>query len=312
MLSPHRRRCALKYSESVAKYAAPRDDPFLYPGERPNASFLLARNRVNPLVFAPKSESGVEKRTLLSSVILERERCLSTTSFLEECEVASLSERFAVVGYGSNPVPGQLVSKFGEDTVVPVLLAEMEDTDVVYNLISNRGYAFAELAIGQVGVNGAIAVTLLDDEQLGEMIRTEENYHLAHCPSDVALESGEVLKGGPGSSLYVFAGFRKVWVPKSYGGAVPIAELPSRGRSSAGMRQREFLELVVEEFGLQGSGILGPRELASRLCEEASWPEEPPKLKYMLQRLVDEDVSSLPSLASQLEIVQERPRYIEW
>ena len=40
-------------------------------------------------------------------------------------------------------------------------------------------------------------------------------------------------------ALYVFAGFRKVWVPRSLGGPVPISELPSKGRRRPSLTQSE-------------------------------------------------------------------------
>ena len=84
--------------------------------------------------------------------------------------------------------------------------------DIVYNLISNMGYAFAELAINQTSINCGIGITFLDEIQLEKMIETEENYCLAYAPNNVILESGQSLQSGNNFGLYVFAGFRKIWV----------------------------------------------------------------------------------------------------
>ena len=215
-----------------------------------------------------------------------------------------MERRFAVIGYGSNPVPGQLVSKFGPHAVVPVILGAMLNADVVYNLISNMGYAFAELTLRQAGACANIAITFLDGRQLQVMKETEQNYKLAHSPSPVLLESGEMVGRESYEGLYLFAGFRRIWVPKTRQLPVPVAELPARGRASPSLTQSEVLQLIVDEFNLTSIGIRTSSQLSKRLRQEATLPDQPPKLKSVLQAQVEADERSWPPLVHYAPIVE--------
>jgi len=135
------------------------------------------------------------------------------------------------------------------------------------------------------------------------MIETEQNYHLAFSPTSVNLEFGDVLPGGPNGLCYIFAGFRKIWVPKSYAGPVPIAGLPAKGRSRPPLTQEQTLNLVVKEFRLQARGIETARDLADRLRSEMDLEEKPGKLKYDLQQAVKDDPRSFPPLVESLTLV---------
>ena len=246
--------------EPVEKYPAPREDALKYPGKRPSTGFVLSNRIVRPIVYNDE-EKGSTGSTANGQVILDADgNYLTINKFLESRKVALLEERFPVIGYGSNPVPGQLISKFGSETVIPVVLGIMRNSDVVYNLISNWGYAFAEMIIGETTSDGNVGVTFLDHQQLEAMIESEQNYYLAYSPSDVILESGEILLGGINNALYIFAGFRKIWLPSGYDGPIAIAELYSQGRRLRSLNQIETTELVIEQFNLNSFGLSTPDE----------------------------------------------------
>ena len=274
---------------SVTGYPAPQDRPLTYPGQRPPKSFVVSRGMVYPFLLHDGSVQAGE-------VFVEDDRRKSIDDFLDERGVAPLVERFAVIGYGSNPVPGQLVSTFGEDTVVPVVYGGMERADVVYNLISNQGYAYAELALGGK-VRGNVGVTFLDEEQLELMVATDENYTLALAPGAVHLASGEVLERS-----YLFAGFRKVWVSQRYGKPVALKALPSEGRTLPELSQWEVLELVIQEFRLATLDIRTPDKLAHYVRRQQDMPEKSGKLKYDLQHEVDLRTNSRPALVDQVTL----------
>lgn len=230
---------------------------------------------------------------------------MSLDNFLDANHAAPIAERYPVLVYGSNPVPGQLTSKFGDAAVVPVFFGRIPGWDTVYNLISNWGYAFAELLQEDEDVVvTTTGITFLDAEQLRQMAETEANYHLAHFSDDVVLESGEQLCGSD-NGLYVFAGFRKTWVPEDYEGPVPIAEVPAEGRSRIFMTQRETLQRVVEVFDLRASGIHTAEALVDRLRAEAGDDDSPGSLKFEIQQAVDGDPTSRPPLADRLKLVQD-------
>jgi len=290
--------------EPIQKYVAPRDDPLSYPGKRPPTGFIVADEVVWPIVYDDKEKCSIDT-TRGGKVLLDSKGGYVTIDkFLESRGVAPIGERFAVIGYGSNSAPGQLLSKFGVTTVVPVILGTIEDSDVVYNLISNKGYAYAEMIIGQEAMRGSVGVTFLDDEQLRTIIRSEQNYCLAYAPSEVTLESGQKISGGSGGALYIFAGFRNIWVPYGHSGPIPIAELPFLGRKRRAMTQVETLGLAIEQFNLKNIGIRTPSELVAKIREEAGLQEKAGKLKYDLQKAVEEDPRSHPPLANSLTLIE--------
>ena len=279
---------------SVKDFPAPRERPLSYPGHRPGFSFLLSGGVVHPIRAtegAPPSEWRINSPGLDVTV----------DEFLAEIGAASVSDRFAVLGYGSNPVPGQLESKFGPDAAVPVIRAEMKGVDMVYNLISNMGYAYAELYIDAPPATlTQVAITLLDLDQLQRMDETEENYVLAPCPTDVFTEGRRVLRGGEDARVYLFAGFRHLWVPQSYGTPVAVAELPSRGRVLSEMTQREAWALAISEFALVDIGVCSPQALVDRIREEAELSAPRGGIKAELQAKIEASARSQDPLADQL------------
>lgn len=298
--------------EPVNKYVAPRDKPLKYPGNRPKTSFIVADGIVYPIVY-DKQDIGSKGSTYAGRVVVDDEGITeSIDKFLADRKAPSIRDRFAVIGYGSNPVPGTLVSQFGENTVVPVLFGGMNDADVFYNLISNQGYAFAEMALNQQKVKGNVGVTFLDEKQLKKMVETEQNYKLAFAPANIILDSGEELKGGENSPAYIFAGFRKIWVPESYEGPIAIAELPSQGRKLKALTQKETLDLAIEQFGLRNRGINSAQVLADYVRTQADFEEKPGKLKYDLQKIVEQDPHSLKPLAEQVVVLNDplHPPYV--
>jgi hypothetical protein len=290
------------HTRSAQEFPAPREDPLIYPGSRPESSYVLADGIVWPIT---KCSTGNIQGSILNAKVqrFNDTDSQSINDFLQSKSAAPLEERFPVLGYGSNPVPGQLISKFGQKAVVPVAYGSLPKADVVYNLISNKGYAFAEILFDDENTEIRIAVSFLDEKQLKIMIDTEQNYHLSFSPVSVTLELGDVIPGGLNGLCYIFAGFRKIWVPKTYIGPVPIAELPSKGRTRPPLTQEQILNLVVKEFGLNTRGIKTARDLSDQLREEETFEEKPGKLKYELQQAVENDPRSLPPAAGSVILV---------
>ena len=265
---------------------------------RPDISFILADGLVHRIVY-DSQETGDIESTYAGRVTDIEGKTSKIDDFLKSLGKTPLGKRYAVLGFGSNPVPGQLVSKFGADAVVPVIYGEISNTDVVYNLI-NEGYAFAELALKQQGVNVSVAITFLDSKQLKSMNETEEpNYHLAFIPQDVHLISGEVVSGGmedvPG---LFYAGARKIWVPEHCDGPIAIAEISRTGRPNIALTQVQTLDLIVKEFKLWEEGIMSGTELSERLIKEGKGKKHP--IKDYLRNCVADDSRSLKSVESQV------------
>lgn len=267
--------------QNAQDFLAPREHPLLYPGHRPDHSFVLADGMVWPMASHRAFQD-----------------------FLGTKKVAPLEERYAVVGYGSNPGPGQLLSKFGADAIVPVVFGIMPNTKIIYNLISNHGYAFAEILFSEAYEECKVGVTFLDEKQLEVMIETEgNNYQLALSPYSVNLEFGESVPGGLQGTCYLFAGLKKIWVPQQYTQPVPLAEFSSKSAQNPPLNQEQTLALVLQEFELEARGIKTVQDLVHRLRSEAKWKDQAGKLKYDLQQAVDKAPNSHPPLADSLELL---------
>ena len=299
MLNPHSQKSLNKDKElicSAKEYPAPRDFPLEYPGKRPSRGFILAEEKVYPIVYNKNNERVIQNKKESSSI----------NSFLKYHNAAPLEKRFAIIGYGSNIVPGQLLSKFGKDTVVPVFYGKIKGCDIVYNLISNMGYAFADIYKNK-SIERNIGITFLNHNQLSTMIESEENYKLAYSPFNVKLESNQIIDGGKNSALYIFAGCRKIWRPKGYNEPIPIAELPADRRTQKPFTQTETLELAIKQFNLREKGIQTPKELSMRIKEQDFKGDR--KLKEYLQDAVEKDPTSFPSFKSQVLLVK-KPKFL--
>ena len=289
---------------STSSFPPPRQHPLLYPGARPEGSFMLSNGSVFPIAFNGKASEGGQAVGDCEVLLNAGGDADSIDNFLASRKADSIRDRFPVIGYGSNPVPGQLSSKLGGDAVVPVIYGTMENCNIVYNLISDMGSAYADMVFGRMKTTASVGITFLDRAQLQLMIESERNYRLAYSPVTVTLESGRQLQSGRADGVFIFAGIRKIWVPLEYKQPAAIAGLSSANGSLKLHTQPEILDLVVREFELRSAGIADHRDLADRLRQESSMEEKPGKLKYDIQSAVESSPRSLPALADHLDLVE--------
>jgi len=266
----------------IKKDTSPRNKPLTYPGKRPNYSFMLYDKRIIPLSFRTES--------LSSGRIIN----LNINYFLESRRKAQLKDRFAVLGYGSNPVPSQLISKLGEDTIVPVIKGFSTNVDVCYNLISSHGYAYAEILLNQPNVQTNFFVIFLDQEQLEIMNQSEQNYELLAFPERVIIETGEEL-----GKLYFYAGKRKIWVPKEFDSPVRISEIGAKRRTGKQLTQIQTLKLAINEFELSKKGIFDVKQLVYTIRQQSA--NKNYDLKYFIQEKVAQDPNSLEAVSEKLK-----------
>ncbi len=124
--------------------------PATYPGRRPRFSFF----------FTPQGIYRVRLRTL--------------TRFLASLNLPPTGERYAVLAYGSNACPGQLMLKYKEYglTNVPVLYGRLTGAAAVYaHRPTRKGYVSATLA--QKKGSRSSWINLLTKDQLTAMDRSE-------------------------------------------------------------------------------------------------------------------------------------------
>lgn len=279
----------------ASEIEAPRANPLSYPGSRPSTSYVLAEGYYWPVYKQnPKGEIESLHDTHVFSV--KGEQGVNLDKFLKMKGATGLDDRYPIIAYGSNLLPSQLLSKLGKTAVVPVILATMRDVDVYYNLISNFGYAYAELADSgnNTSTKCRLGVTFLDRNQLRLMVETEQNYKLSMSPKSVEFDLGSTIGGGPDGSVFVFAGMRNIWVPQSYSGPVPIAEIPTVGRTRIALTQIQFLELAIKEFKLEKIGINTAEDLSNRILAETDLQEVKGKLKYDIQLKIKNDSRAIP------------------
>ena len=232
---------------------SPNDSPLCYPGDRADHSFVTDGEIVMPLAY----EDPLDVRS--ANILKPGEIVESLDDYLKNMGVAPAGERYAVIGYGSNASPGVLQSKNLKDEnnkeIVPVINARMRGWDAVYNLMSLKGYAYAEL-MPEESTGLDVVITLLDEKQIKTMNESEPNYLLSVFPG-IVLETGEAI------DAYGYAGTSKIFVPKKYGNPVALKEIPAENRQLAELSQREVLYLAIEEFGLEEKfGISTPDELS--------------------------------------------------
>lgn len=137
--------------------------PSTYPGRRPRFSFLFTNRGIYRCPVRRLNE------------------------LLEARRLAPVSDRVAVLAYGSNACPGQLLRKYSQDhrlTNIPVLYGRLRNADVVYSRrITSRGYIPATLVNARRTLPSW--VTLLTAEQLSAMDSTEgrpDIYQLVDIP----------------------------------------------------------------------------------------------------------------------------------
>lgn len=285
--------------QNIDNYKAPRENPLFYPGARPKFSFLLSDNIVWPII---KNNEKRFSNPLDNAVVIESTNNpnKSINEFLQVRKAAMLEDRYPVIGYGSNPVPGQLASKFGKNTTVPVLLGTLPNFEIVYNLISNQGYAFAELIVNNQDTVIDVAVTFLDQKQMETMIKTEQNYQLVYSPVSMKLEIGGSLIGGSNGQCYLFVGKKKIWVPKGCSHPISVAELNSINNNSGALAQEQTLELAIRDFSLHNSGIYSVRDLIKIIRSEANNLEKPGKIKFDIQQAIQDNPHSFQPIGKSL------------
>lgn len=200
-------------------WVSPRDDPTAYPGTVPAGSFLLDGDAVEPL----------DRQTLA-----ER---------LSALGVPAMTERTAVLAYGSNAAPAHLAGKLvgaGEGQVVPVVAALARDVEVVYSAHITRYGSMPGTLAHAVGARIRVHVLFLDDAQRAIVDRTEPNYDVVTVGA-VTSEDGERLDG--------VVGYRSRHGETVFDGSPNrLAEVPSEAAHHPARTQLEALRWFSERF----------------------------------------------------------------
>lgn len=212
-------------------------DPMLYPGERPEQSYVTD----GQMVYSLEVNDTKELSFLLRDVNGKQE---DLNDFLREHDAPPLEDRIPVLGFGANMSPGSLAAKFTkvgrEDAFcVPTAYTTLKDHDVVWSGGPGmNGNFIATLYNGpevqdtevQVGVN------FLTREQLLVMNATEMAYQLAWVDVSIA---GHPIRA------YYYVGQDQIYLKDSM--PVAIESVPAKGRSISQSNTKSILEDVIKD-----------------------------------------------------------------
>lgn len=172
-------------------------DPFAYPGDIPEQSYLLIDNQVIefPTYDATRSSGilGEDLRTFVSG------REVTLNELLTSSNQPLLEDRIPMVAYGANQNPRALVEKFTipdrpDLAIVPAIDATLEDfVPVAHGGPGVRGNVLAELGHLE-GAHSNVKVIFLTPEQVLYLHESEQVYEVGVLPdADLTLENGMKL-----------------------------------------------------------------------------------------------------------------------
>jgi len=228
--------------------AAQNNDPNLYPGQRPEGSYVTdGQNTYNVQVTAQGGEHFFSIASDQGQVDLD--------AFLQLQGVPRLNERIPIVAFGANMSPGSLASKFRKDVVrgedgvernnrpdllvVPTVYGELADHDVVWSGGPGSNGNFTAVLYGGEKVQGTsvqVGINFLTPEQLLMLHATELNYDLAETTVSVA--------GAP-IRAYYYVGTDSMYLHD--GAPVAVSSIPAHRRRLPGASTRQLLEHVLAD-----------------------------------------------------------------
>ncbi|MDQ3933709.1 MAG: hypothetical protein M3340_03665 [Actinomycetota bacterium] len=133
-----------------------------------------------------------------------------------------------LLSYGANASPEELARKLaGRDPVVPVVLTERGDIDVVFSAHASPRGGLGAAVQRSPGTWIQVAVTYLREDLIGAIDATEENYDRIELP-------------GVGAEVYV----SKHGCLVLDGSQVALAAVPARGRRFPAMTTIEAVDAV--------------------------------------------------------------------
>lgn len=237
--------------------ASQNDDPSLYPGQRPESSYVTdGTNIFNIEVDTEGGEINLKLNTADG-------RSVDIDEFLQSRGVPLMDDRIPVLAFGANVSPGSLASKFKkvgrEDAlVIPTVYCELSGHDVVWSGGPGmKGNFIAIMYEGEETANTTVqvAINFLTREQMVVMHATELNYQLAS--KDVSVEGVDLR-------TFFYVGQDSIYLED--GRPVAISSINAEGRNlpedSTGslldkmLRDEQVSSALYEEFpGIDLGGV---------------------------------------------------------
>ncbi len=211
--------------------------PLDYPGHRPTDSFLYFDGAVLRIEQSPAGALLVHAR---------RGEPTPLSELLDEANVPSLEDRFAVLAIGSNACPGRLKEKYRDSepgVLIPVLRGRVAGLDIVYASYLAPYGAMPATCITAPGTRVEAWTTLLTGQQL-ETMNISENfgmgYQLVELPASFRV------------------GRRAIAPPYAYydrrileldGGPIRLAANAASDARHPALAEREVLARVLDRVG---------------------------------------------------------------
>ncbi len=237
---------------------APKDNPLCYPGKRPPHSFLFCSDDILSITMTPNVK--IEDCMVDDITLAEK---------LEEYGAKGISDRYLVVGYGSNANPAQLQNKFKNNvnSIFPVFKGTITGYDVSYARAFASYGAIPATITDSPGTVVEVWANLFDEEQLEIMNKTEgrgTSYCLGRLNSALTLENNEIF-----SSACSYIHMQ---------GSLPVNSKPIRldmisaiNAKFDGLDQPQILSKISEMFGLSTT----PEEFLSEIkCKRRNYTKK--------------------------------------
>ncbi len=242
-LFPQRERRVTDYLS-----ASQNNDPLLYPGQRPETSYITDGETVYLINVETDEQTGYG-----NFLVQTKQGNRPADEILAEHGAAPIEERIPILAFGANLSPGSLENKFRkvgrpDAQVIPTMYAELKGKDVVWSggpgikgnfiAILYEGEETQDTAV-QVGVN------FLTPEQVIVMNATEMAYEL----SAVTVQIGdEHIKA------FYYAGRDSVYLKNGH--PVAVESIAAKNRTLEHSPTKELLEEVLAREDIM-TGLLG-------------------------------------------------------
>lgn len=208
----------LRYIRTKVFGLSPKDNPTIYPGEKPNYSYLHNGTYIKPLDLHIQSISSVLKSNNITNTL------------------------YPIIGYGSNACPAQIAQKFNnKNEKIPILRGRLKNYDIVYGAKSTNYGSIPATIIESKGTSVEVWIQLLTKKQLEHMTKTESNYYLVKINKKIEIENGEIISPA-------FAYIHKSGAFTIDKEPIALADIPAFKRIFLSLNQIQILKYIADNF----------------------------------------------------------------
>jgi hypothetical protein len=226
--------------QDARTYPSARENPTVYPGARPPQAYLLEGTRIRLINFTKADDIHS------AQILLEDGTSVSLDDRLRQLGAVGLEDRIAVIGYGSNRNPGQILKKWSDargrkdakakgfdqvQDIVPVLKGTLENVDVVVEQFTSYGTVYAGIfeSPQTKGQRTEVWLTLLDPVQL-RIMNASEGIHGKQPDYKMAVFPGYNIDGFRGTiSPLGYAGDSRIFKSRTHNSPIVFAGVLSSG-----------------------------------------------------------------------------------